>query len=64
MTIEARLEDNDAGWIWVRLTMTGSQYDGTWGDSGRYNIGCFQVRVEDREDLETMLESVKIKERE
>jgi len=61
MPIEATIEKNDAGWIWVRLTMVGSKYDDTWGGKGRYNIGCFQVRVEDREDLEVMLESVKIK---
>jgi hypothetical protein len=64
MPIEATIKENDSGWVWVWLTMADSQYDGTWGGEGRYRIGSFQVRIEDREDLERMLESVKIKESE
>lgn len=56
MTIRAKVEENESGWIWVWLTMENSKAeDRTYQDSRRYNMGCFQVMAEDKKDLEALL---------
>lgn len=59
MTIVAKIEENDEGWIWVWLTMTESKSDHTWRGKGRYNMGCFQIRVEDESNLAALLEATR-----